>query len=370
MKSINSKARIKVATTTIIMVTHTTTTTRNHDDAIIDGDINTKRAKTIPEMSNIWETTLTGEDHGCINKAIQDYCVVKNITTKDFFMKYTIDQREAGWKEITKVLPPELILKINDILKAIDPKKYGDGVAGSIDDAGHTATATTNNIASGDAATINSDTGINATALTPSTTNNTTTIISVSAGDTGSGGSDCNGIDGIDNSNDNNNSINININDVIHPTGPATTTTDINSVTNNLFSDNTMNTTSVFDIGMGANTPSINPTNDLLFAGLFGLTIKEKKAFRKNQLTWLRKNRNLNVVIDENAKLLEGKGDEDIIVTPPEKKPAIVKEDNMKPAFTIGQFVKVARDFSSGKARPEGYGHQKPVGSFRARRTS
>ena len=97
MKSINSKARIKVATTTIIMVTHATTTTRNHDDAIIDGDIKTKRAKTIPEMSNMWETNLTGEDSGCIVKAIDDYCIRKNITTKNFFMKHTIDQREAGW---------------------------------------------------------------------------------------------------------------------------------------------------------------------------------------------------------------------------------------------------------------------------------
>ena len=147
------------------MVTYPPTTRRNHDNTIIDGDIVTKRAKTIPEMSNIWETTLTGEDHGCVNKATQDHCVVKNVTTKDFFMKHTIDQREAGWKEITKVSPPELILKINDILKVIDPKKYGDGVAGSVDDAGHAATATTNNIASGDAATINSDTGINATTL-------------------------------------------------------------------------------------------------------------------------------------------------------------------------------------------------------------
>ena len=38
-------------------------------------------------MSDTWETALAGEDHGCINKATQDCCVVKNITTKDFFMK-------------------------------------------------------------------------------------------------------------------------------------------------------------------------------------------------------------------------------------------------------------------------------------------
>ena len=33
----------------------------------------------------------------------------------------------------------------------------------------------------------------------------------------------------------------------------------------------------------GSNTSSINPTNDLLFAGVFGLNDKEKKAFRNNQ---------------------------------------------------------------------------------------
>ena len=102
---------------------------------------------------------------------------------------------------------------------------------------------------------------------------------------------------------------------------------------------------------------SINPTNDLLFAGLFGLNDKEKKASRNNQLKHLRKVRNLNVVKEKNAELLVGKGDEDIILTPPERKPAIVKEDNMKPAFNIGEHVKVARDYSAGVSRPEGHGY-------------
>ena len=48
----------------------------------------------------------------------------------------------------------------------------------------------------------------------------------------------------------------------------------------------------------------------------------------------------------------------DAMFSPPEKKgqSIIVEEDNMKPAFTVGEYVKVAGDTSPGKNRPEGFG--------------
>ena len=51
----------------------TANATINHDDAVIDIDIDIKRAKTTPEMSNIWETMLTGTP---AKKSLQDFCTI------------------------------------------------------------------------------------------------------------------------------------------------------------------------------------------------------------------------------------------------------------------------------------------------------
>ena len=51
------------------MTTSTTTSKRNNDDATIDGTNTNKKIKNMPEMSNIWETTLTGDDCGALHKA-------------------------------------------------------------------------------------------------------------------------------------------------------------------------------------------------------------------------------------------------------------------------------------------------------------
>ena len=66
-------------------MTSTTTTKRNIDDTTIDGTNTNKKIKNIPEMSNTWETTLTAEECGVLHKAINDYCINVNVTTKNFF---------------------------------------------------------------------------------------------------------------------------------------------------------------------------------------------------------------------------------------------------------------------------------------------
>ena len=47
---------------------------------------------------------------------------------------------------------------------------------------------------------------------------------------------------------------------------------------------------------------------------------------------------------------------QDFIVTSPESKHFVFHDDNQKPLFKRGEFVKVSRDFSPGKNRQEGYG--------------
>merc|ERR1712106_1300503 len=46
----------------------------------------------------------------------------------------------------------------------------------------------------------------------------------------------------------------------------------------------------------------------------------------------------------------------DFTVTSPESKHFVSPDDNQKPLFNSGEFVKVSRDFSPGKNRQEGYG--------------
>ena len=45
----------------------------------------------------------------------------------------------------------------------------------------------------------------------------------------------------------------------------------------------------------------------------------------------------------------------------PEFKPAIRFEDDLKPVFRVGEYVRVARDFYPGKNRQEGYGFVEEV---------
>jgi len=47
---------------------------------------------------------------------------------------------------------------------------------------------------------------------------------------------------------------------------------------------------------------------------------------------------------------------EAMLTTAPDRKPAIVKEDNMRPRVDVGAYVKVTADLSKDNNRPEGFG--------------
>jgi hypothetical protein len=102
--------------------------------------------------------------------------------------------------------------------------------------------------------------------------------------------------------------------------------------------------------------PLPNPTNDIMFTGLFGLNNKGKK-FRRDQAKYLRKENNLLVIQGKNKDLLTLKGDMAIIQTTPERKPAIVFSDDMRPAVNLQDYVPVTPDTSPYKNRPHRYGY-------------
>jgi hypothetical protein len=103
--------------------------------------------------------------------------------------------------------------------------------------------------------------------------------------------------------------------------------------------------------------PLPNPTNDIMFAGLFGLSNKEKAQFRRDQAKYLRKQKNLVVIHEKNEELLTGKGDMSILQTIPKRKPAIIIGDDMRPAVNLQDYVLAAPDTSPNKNRPHGYGY-------------
>jgi hypothetical protein len=102
--------------------------------------------------------------------------------------------------------------------------------------------------------------------------------------------------------------------------------------------------------------PFPNPTNDIMFAGLFGLSNKEKVKFRREQAKYLRKKNNLVVIHANNQDLFIGKGGMSILQMTPERKPAIGICDNMGPAVNLQEYISVTPDTPPYKNRPYKYG--------------
>jgi hypothetical protein len=95
-----------------------------------------------------------------------------------------------------------------------------------------------------------------------------------------------------------------------------------------------------------------------MFAGLFGLSNKEKAKFRRDQAKYLRKENNLVVIHANNQDLLIGKGDMPILQMTPERKPAIVICDDMHQAVNLQEYILITPDTSPYKnRRPYGYGY-------------
>jgi hypothetical protein len=122
-------------------------------------------------------------------------------------------------------------------------------------------------------------------------------------------------------------------------------------------------TTTLAMMTLATTTPAtpLNPTNDIMFAGLFGLNDAEKKKFVRKQERDLRKIQQKVQIQEKNKELLHESRDKGTIQTPPERKPAVAIEDNMRPAIEIGEFVKVDADTSPGRNRPGGTGFVESV---------
>ena len=90
---------------------------------------------------------------------------------------------------------------------------------------------------------------------------------------------------------------------------------------------------------------------------LEGLSEKEKAESRKKIAKLLRKQQNLKKIKEANKSLLTGQADIPLVVTPPERKPFVVIQDDMRPAIKMNEYVKIASDTSPGKNRPEGFGY-------------
>jgi hypothetical protein len=52
-----------------------------------------------------------------LDKAFSDHCREKNISTKDFFLRWNDTERAAGWNEIVEKLPSDLIQTIASIIE-------------------------------------------------------------------------------------------------------------------------------------------------------------------------------------------------------------------------------------------------------------
>ena len=130
------------------------------------------------------------------------------------------------------------------------------------------------------------------------------------------------------------------------PTTTETMTTTTTPMTNEMKAAVTMTTTMIPPLTMAA-LP--NPTNDIMFAGLFGLANSEKKKFKRSQEKALRKVKHAIQINEENKELLrEHRGDLGIILTMPERKPAVILEEDFHPGAGLGDYVKVEGDSSSG----------------------
>jgi hypothetical protein len=241
---------------------------------------NAKNGKKTCVMGNIWEMRLTGSDYERLDKAFKDHCRDKNITPKDFFLRWNDDERAAGWKEIVDKLPSDLV----DTIRSIMAESSG------------TKTATKTNKTAAQT--------IPPAATAGTTTTGATTMTPVAA----------------------NTPTNETTAQTIPPTGAADTT----------------------------NMPNL--TNDIMFAGLFGLSDSDKKKFKKSQVKALRKVKHGIQIIEENKELLHEHRDLGIVLTTPERKPAVIFDDNFRPGVKLGDYVKVEGDSSPGNNRPAGCG--------------
>jgi hypothetical protein len=227
-------------------------------------------------MGNIWELCLTGLDYDRLDKAFGDHCREKNITTKDFFLRWNDGERAAGWNEIVNKLPSDLIETITSIMAESSSAK----------------TATKTNEAT--AETIPSGSTTDTTTTTPTTTTTSANTITTMA---------------------------------MTPDAPNMSTINA-TITTPLSTDDDPTMTRMTP---PENTPTAtmtlstaflpNPTNDIMFAGLFGLLDAEKKKFKKSQEKALRKVEHGIQIDDENKELLREHRDLGIILTTPERKP-------------------------------------------------
>jgi anti-sigma-K factor RskA len=79
---------------------------------------------------------------------------------------------------------------------------------------------------------------------------------------------------------------------------------------------------------------------------------KQRKALQK----LLKKESDLKTIVDANqTRFCEAALAQKEMTTGPDRKPAIDDEDDMKPAFSVGDYVKVDEDTSANMNRPEGF---------------
>jgi hypothetical protein len=202
----------------------------------------------------------------------EEYQVLDKAFEKDFFLKINEHTRTEGWNVIIQKLPSDLIETIQSIMD-ISKKP-----------ASQTAIATTENLPT---------TATNGILTSAATRTNMPMTANAAA------------------------TMNV-----------ATTTNEATTATTNV----AMTAHAASSTNLATMIPLPNPTNDIMFAGLFGLNNKEKAKFRRDQAKYLRKEKNLLVIQGKNKDLLTGKGDMLIIQTTPERKPAIVFGDDMRPA--------------------------------------
>jgi hypothetical protein len=187
-------------------------------------------------MGNIWENRLSKEEYQVLDKAYKDYCKTINITKKDFFLKINEHTQTEGWNVIVQKLPLDLIETIQSIMD-ISKKPASQTAIATME---NLPTMATNGIITSAATTTNMSMTANAAATM----------------------------------------------DVATTMNVATTAT-----TNVAMTAHEARSTNVATM-----IPLPNPTNDIMFAGLFGLNNKEKAKFRRDQAKYLRKEKNLLVI--------------------------------------------------------------------------
>jgi hypothetical protein len=201
-------------------------------------------------MGNIWELCLTGLDYDRLDKAFGDHCREKNITTKDFFLRWNDDERAAGWNEIVNKLPSDLIETITSIMAESSGAKTATktNVATSERIPSGSTTDTTTTI------TTTRTTTTNETKSNPSRANSSADTITVMA---------------------------MTPDALNMPTINATITTPLSTDDDPTM----MRMTPPDNMPTATTTLSTaflpNPTNDIMFARLFGLSDAEKKKIKR-----------------------------------------------------------------------------------------